>query len=68
MYSEAELQSAVTAGAISREAAQALRDHANGMRNAPVADEVRPGDAGCGQEKRRRRKHYEYRSQSFPPV
>ncbi|MEA3262946.1 MAG: hypothetical protein U9R07_05615 [Pseudomonadota bacterium] len=39
MYSEAELQSAVTAGAISREAAQALRDHANGMRNAPVADE-----------------------------
>jgi MFS family permease len=39
MYSEAELQSAVAAGAISREAAQALRDHANGMRNAPVADE-----------------------------
>ena len=39
MYSEAELQSAVSAGAISREAAQALRDHANGMRNAPVADE-----------------------------
>jgi len=35
MYSEAELQSAVAAGAISREAAQALRDHANGMRNAP---------------------------------
>ena len=39
MYSEAELQAAVSAGAISREAAQALRDHANGMRNAPVADE-----------------------------
>jgi len=39
MYSEAELQSAVAAGAISREAAQALRDHATGMRNAPVADE-----------------------------
>lgn len=39
MYSEAELQSAVSAGAISHEAAQALRDHANGMRNAPVADE-----------------------------
>ncbi len=39
MYSEAELQSAVAAGALSREAAQALRDHANGMRNAPVADE-----------------------------
>ncbi len=39
MYSAAELQSAVSAGAISHEAAQALRDHANGMRNAPVADE-----------------------------
>jgi len=39
MYSEADLQSAVAAGAISREAAQALRDHASGMRNAPVADE-----------------------------
>ena len=39
MYSVAVLQSAVTAGALSREAAQALRDHATGMRNAPVADE-----------------------------
>lgn len=39
MYSEAELQSAVAAGALSREAAQALRDHATGMRHAPVADE-----------------------------
>ena len=39
MYSEAELQSAVAAGALSREAAQALRDHASGMRNAPAADE-----------------------------
>lgn len=39
MYSETDLQSAVVAGAISREAAQALRDHAAGMRGAPVADE-----------------------------
>jgi hypothetical protein len=39
MYSEADLQSAVTAGAISREAAEALRAHAAGMRSAPVADE-----------------------------
>jgi MFS family permease len=39
MYSEADLQSAVGAGAISREAADALRAHAAGMRSAPVADE-----------------------------
>jgi hypothetical protein len=39
MYSEADLQSAVSAGAISREAADALRAHAAGMRSAPVADE-----------------------------
>lgn len=39
MYSEQDLQSAVTAGAISREAAEALRAHANGLRSAPVADE-----------------------------
>jgi hypothetical protein len=39
MYSEADLQSAVAAGAISREAAEALRTHANGMRAAPMADE-----------------------------
>lgn len=39
MYSEADLQSAVSAGAISREAADALRAHASGMRSAPVADE-----------------------------
>ena len=39
MYSEADLQSAVTAGAISHEAAEALRAHAAGMRSAPVADE-----------------------------
>lgn len=39
MYSEADLQSAVTAGAISHEAAEAFRAHAAGMRSAPVADE-----------------------------
>lgn len=39
MYSEADLQSAVAAGAISRDAAEALRSHANGMRTAPMADE-----------------------------
>ena len=39
MYSEQDLQSAVSAGAISGEAADALRSHANGLRAAPVADE-----------------------------
>lgn len=39
MYSENDLQSAVSAGAISHEAAEALRAHAAGMRSAPVADE-----------------------------
>lgn len=39
MYSEADLQSAVAAGAISRDAAEALRAHASGLRNAPSADE-----------------------------
>lgn len=39
MYSEQDLQSAVSAGAISHEAAEALRSHANGLRSAPVADE-----------------------------
>ena len=39
MYSEQDLQSAVSAGAISHEAADALRAHANGLRNEPVADE-----------------------------
>jgi hypothetical protein len=39
MYSEADLQSAVSAGAFSHEAAEALRAHAAGMRAAPVADE-----------------------------
>lgn len=39
MYSEADLQSAVSAGAISHEAAEALRAHAAGLRSAPVADE-----------------------------
>lgn len=39
MYSEADLQSAVSAGAISHDAAEALRAHAAGLRTAPVADE-----------------------------
>lgn len=39
MYTEADLQSAVGAGAISHEAAEALRAHAAGLRTAPVADE-----------------------------
>jgi MFS family permease len=39
MYTEADLQSAVGAGAISHEAAEALRAHAAGLRSAPVADE-----------------------------
>ncbi len=39
MYSEQDLQSAVSAGAISHEAAEALRNHANGPRAAPSADE-----------------------------
>ncbi|HCF25330.1 MULTISPECIES: hypothetical protein [unclassified Novosphingobium] len=39
MYSEADLQSAVAAGVISHDAAEALRVHAAGMRAAPSADE-----------------------------
>ena len=39
MYSEADLQSAVAAGAISHDAAEALRAHAIGLRNTPSADE-----------------------------
>ncbi|MEQ1496025.1 MAG: hypothetical protein ABL912_09755 [Novosphingobium sp.] len=39
MYSESDLQAAVSAGAISHEAAEAFRAHAAGMRAAPVADE-----------------------------
>lgn len=39
MYSESDLQSAVEAGVMTREAADALRTHANGLRTAPVADE-----------------------------
>ncbi len=39
MYSEQDLQSAVAAGAISHEAAEALRAHASGLRSAPSADE-----------------------------
>ncbi|WP_232491922.1 hypothetical protein [Novosphingobium kaempferiae] len=39
MYSEDDLQSAVSAGAISAEAADALRAHVSTLRAAPVADE-----------------------------
>ncbi|MFO1256054.1 MAG: hypothetical protein U1E37_10345 [Sphingomonadaceae bacterium] len=39
MYSESDLQSAVSAGVISHETAEAFRAHAAGMRSAPVADE-----------------------------
>lgn len=39
MYSESDLQSAVSAGVISHEVAEAFRAHAAGMRSAPVADE-----------------------------
>ncbi len=39
MYTEADLQSAVTAGVISHEAADALRAHAVGLRSAPSVDE-----------------------------
>jgi MFS family permease len=39
MYSETDLDGAVAAGAISAEAAEALRAHAASQRNSPVADE-----------------------------
>ncbi len=39
MYSEADLQSAVAAGALDRAAADGLRAHASGLRQSPVADE-----------------------------
>ena len=39
MYGEGDLQDAVAAGAISAEAAQALRDHVSATRSAPVTDE-----------------------------
>lgn len=39
MYSEGDLQDAVAAGAMSAQAAQALRDHVAARRNAPVVDE-----------------------------
>ena len=39
MYTEADLQSAVAVGALSHEAAEALRAHAAGLRSAPIADE-----------------------------
>src|SRR4028119_1611577 len=39
MYSESDLESAVAAGALSREAAAALRDHVAGARETPLVDE-----------------------------
>ena len=39
MYSESDLQAAVEAGAISRDAADALRAHVADMRSAPAVDE-----------------------------
>jgi hypothetical protein len=39
MYSEDDLQSAIAAGVISSEAAEALRTHVAGLRSAPVVDE-----------------------------
>lgn len=39
MYSESDLQSAVDAGAISEQAAQALRSHVSTLRHSPVVDE-----------------------------
>ena len=39
MYSESDLQSAVAAGVLPAEAADALRAHVTGMRSAPAADE-----------------------------
>lgn len=39
MYSEADLQSAVAAGALSHEAAEALRAHVSGIKAGPSADE-----------------------------
>lgn len=39
MYSESDLQSAVGAGVLSEQAAQALRSHVAAMRHSPVVDE-----------------------------
>jgi hypothetical protein len=39
MYSESELESAVAAGTLTQEAADALRQHVSGMRATPSADE-----------------------------
>ncbi len=39
MYSDSDLESAVTAGVVSRDAATALRNHVTGLRAAPAADE-----------------------------
>ena len=39
MYSETDLTAAVASGAISADAAQALRDHAAAARSGPAVDE-----------------------------
>jgi hypothetical protein len=39
MYSETDLESAVAAGILSREAAEALREHVSGLRATPMVDE-----------------------------
>ncbi len=39
MYSEADLESAIAAGALSADAANALRDHVSSLRAAPAVDE-----------------------------
>ncbi|WP_423142257.1 hypothetical protein ACOYW6_02580 [Parablastomonas sp. CN1-191] len=39
MYSQADIESAVAAGVLSRDAAEGLHAHALGLRQAPVADE-----------------------------
>ncbi|MFZ2997733.1 hypothetical protein [Sphingobium sp.] len=39
MYSESDLQDAVTAGVLTPQAAQALRDHVAGLRATPMVDE-----------------------------
>jgi hypothetical protein len=39
MYSESELESAVAAGTLTKEAADALRNHVSGLRRTPLADE-----------------------------
>lgn len=43
MYSESDIDAAVTAGAITSEAAAALRGHVAACRQAPAVDEERSG-------------------------